>query len=79
MIGLMGVLTSIISWLICIFAIVASIAITVVLWLTYFDVRNTQDDNIKYSHFEEFLRNETMIHAMAILATIIMVRNLIIM
>lgn len=74
MIGLMGVLTSIISWLICIFAVIASIAITVVLWLTYFDVRKTQDAKIKYSYFEEFLRNETMIYAMAIIATVIMVR-----
>lgn len=73
MIGLMGVLTNIISWLICVFAIIASIAITVVLWLTYIDVRRTQDAKIKYSYFEEFLRNETMIYAMAIIATVIMV------
>lgn len=76
MICMMGVLTSIISWLICIFAIIASIAITVVLWLTYFDIRKTQDTKIKYSYFEEFLRNETAIYAMAIIATVIMVTDL---
>lgn len=76
MICMMGVLTSIISWLICIFAIIASIAITVVLWLTYYDIRKTQDAKIKYSYFEEFLRNETAIYAMAIIATVIMVTDL---
>lgn len=75
MIGLMGVLTSIISWVICVFAVIASIAVTVVLWTTYFDIRKTQDAKIKYSYFEEFLRNETAIYAMAIIATIIMVTD----
>lgn len=73
MIGLMGVLTSIISWVICVFAIIASIGITVVLWLTYYDIRKMPDAKIKYSYFEEFLRNETAIYAMAIIATVIMV------
>lgn len=74
MICLMGVLTSIISWVICVFAVLASIGITVVLWATYFDIRKTQDSKIKYSYFDEFLRNETAIYAMAIIATVIMVK-----
>lgn len=69
----MGVLTSIISWVICLLAISASIGITAVLWVTYYDIRKTQDAKIKYSYFDEFLRNETAIYAMAIIATIIMV------
>ncbi|XP_031631172.1 CTL-like protein 1 [Contarinia nasturtii] len=73
MIGMMGVLTSIISWLICIFAIIASIAITVVLWITYLDVSKVKMDDFEYSNFDEFLRNETMIKSMAIIATIIMI------
>lgn len=75
MIGLMGVLTNIISWVIALFTLTASIAITVVLWTTYLDIRKTQDAKIKYSYFEEFLRNETAIYAMAIIATIIMVSH----
>lgn len=74
MIALMGVLTSIISWFICIFAVLVSVAVTVVLWLTYFDVRNQHDAKIKYSYLEEFVRNETAIYAVAIIATVIMVK-----
>lgn len=73
MIALMGVLTSIISWIICVFAIISSVVITVVLWITYFDIRKTEDAKIRYSHFDEFLRNETVIYATAIIATVIMV------
>lgn len=70
----MGILTSIISWCICIFAIVASVAVTVVLWVTYFDVRHNKGVE-NYSHLEEFIRNETAIYAVAIIATVIMVRH----
>lgn len=73
MIGLMGVLTSIISWVICVFAVISSVAVTVVLWITYFDIRKTEDAKIKYTHFEEFLQNETVVYATAIIATVIMV------
>lgn len=73
MIGLMGLLTSIISWIICVFAVISSVAITVVLWITYYDIRKTEDAKIKYTQFEEFLRNETVIYATAIIATVIMV------
>lgn len=73
MIALMGILTNIISWCICIFSIVASVAVTVVLWMTYFDVKNNKGVGAKYSHLEEFIRNETAIYAVAIIATIIMV------
>lgn len=73
MIGLMSVITSVISWVICIFAAISSIAVTIVLWITYFDIRKTEDTNNKYTQFEEFLRNETVIYATAIIATVIMV------
>lgn len=69
----MNYLTNIISWFICIFVTVASIAITVILWLTYFDIRNKQDNNVKYSQLEEFVRNENAIYVLAIIATIVMV------
>lgn len=75
MIGLMSVLTSIISWVICLFAAISSIAITSVLWITYFDIRRTEDTQIKYAYFDEFLRNETVVYATAIIMTVIMVIN----
>lgn len=73
MIGLMSVITSIISWVICVFAVLSSVAITIVLWITYFDIQKTQDAKVKYTHFEEFLHNETVLYATAIVATVIMV------
>lgn len=69
----MGVLTNIISWFVCVFAIVASVAVTTVLWLTYYDLRNKHDTTIKYSYLDQFIRNETAIYALAIIATVIMV------
>lgn len=73
MIGLMSVITSVISWVICIFAVISSIAVTVVLWITYFDIRKTENADIEYTRLEEFLRNETVLYATAIIATVIMV------
>lgn len=73
MIALMSVITSIISWVICIFAAISSVGITIVLWVTYINIRKTDDFKIKYTHFDEFLRNETVIYATAIVATVIMV------
>lgn len=73
MIGLMSVITSVISWVICIFAVISSIAVTVVLWIAYFDMRKKENEEIDSTLFEEFLRNETVLYATAIIATVIMV------
>lgn len=73
-IAMMSWFTNIITWFICVFVTVASIGITVVLWLTYYDVRNTVDTNVKYSYLEEFIRNENALYALAIFATIVMVK-----
>lgn len=73
MIALMGVLTNIIAWIICVFAVIASVAITVVLWITYIDIKKNQDTKAQYTFLEEFLRNETLVYATAIIATVIMV------
>lgn len=71
-IALMHVLTSIISWLICILVAVSSIAITAVLWWTYHGIRN--DPNFEaHSLLQQFVRNETAVYVLAILATIVMV------
>lgn len=73
MIALMGVLTNIIAWIICVFAVIASVAVTVVLWITYIDIKKNQNTKAQYTFLEEFLRNETLVYATAIIATVIMV------
>lgn len=77
-IGLMNWLTSLISWLICIFVAVSSIAITAILWWTYYDIRHTDESKVKWSILEEFVRNETGVYVLAIIATIVMVFILVI-
>lgn len=68
-------LTYLISWLICIFVVIASVAITAVLWVTYYNIKNDLDINEAHSLLQEFVRNETAIYVLAIIATIVMVRN----
>lgn len=75
MIGLMNWLTSLISWMICIFVTLSSVAITAILWWTYYDIRHVDQSKVKWSILEEFVRNETGIYVLAIIATIIMVCN----
>lgn len=72
-IALMHWLTHLISWLICIFVVVASIAITVILWMTYYNIKHDLDVNEAHSLLQEFVRNETAVYVLAIIATVIMV------
>lgn len=72
-IALMHVLTSLISWIICILVACSSIAITVILWWTYYNIKHNIDVDVKYSLLQEFTRNETAIYVLAIIATIVMV------
>lgn len=65
-------LTKIISWLICIFVGVVSIALTIILWTTYYKIKHG-DANIKHSLLENVARNETAVYILAIIATIVMV------
>lgn len=74
-IALMHWLTHLISWLICIFVVIASIAITVILWMTYYNIKHDLDVNEAHSLLQEFVRNETAIYVLAIIATIIMVKR----
>jgi solute carrier family 44 (choline transporter-like protein), member 1 len=67
LIGLLHYLTHIISWLICIFVGIASIAITALLWWTYYDLKNKK--NTGELSFAQFAGNETAIYVFAILAT----------
>jgi solute carrier family 44 protein 1 (choline transporter-like protein) len=65
-----------VSWLICILVAAASIAITVVLWITYYDIKHNTSN--KLSQIEEVLRNETGVYVVAIIATIVMIILLVI-
>lgn len=69
----MHVLTSLISWLICILVAVSSIAITVILWWTYYSITHDTELQEKHSLLQEFVRNETAVYVLAIIATIVMV------
>lgn len=74
-IALMHWLTYLVSWVICIFVSIVSIAITVVLWMTYYSIKHDLDTNVKHSMLQEFVRNETAVFVLAILATIVMVNG----
>ena len=68
LIGLLHYLTQIISWLICIFVAVASIAITVLLWMTYYDIKNKKE-RAELSQLAQYVQNETAVYVFAIIAT----------
>ncbi|KAL9903511.1 choline transporter-like 1 isoform X2 [Glossina fuscipes] len=75
---LMHWLSRIVSWLICIFVIVASLGLTVALWYAYYSIRNKTKTNAQFSYLEEFVRNEQAVFVLAILATITMIILLVI-
>lgn len=68
LIGLLHYLTQIISWLICIFVAVASIGLTVLLWWTYYDIKNKKQ-HAELSQLSQFVQNETAVYVFAIIAT----------
>lgn len=72
LIGLLHYLTQIISWLICIFVGVASIAITVLLWYTYYDIKRKKE-SAELNQLAQYLQNETAVYVFAIIATIVMI------
>ncbi|XP_058461950.1 choline transporter-like 1 [Malaya genurostris] len=78
LITMLHVLTAIISWVICIFVAVASIAITGLLWWSYYKAKHNMDVDPKLSYLEELVRNETTIYVLAIAATCIMIILLVI-
>jgi len=67
-------LSRVVSWLICVLAIVASVGLAGVLWYAYYSLRN-KVPNTTTSHLEEFLRNRDAVLALAVIATITMVRQ----
>lgn len=72
LVGLLHYLTQIISWLICIFVAIASIAITALLWYTYYDLRKKKEMG-DLSSVAQIVQNETAVYVFAIIATIAMI------
>lgn len=68
LIGLLHYLTQIVSWLICIFVGVAAIAVTGLLWYTYYNIKKNKD-HAELSQLNQFVQNETAVFVFAIIAT----------
>jgi solute carrier family 44 (choline transporter-like protein), member 1 len=73
LIGLLHYLTQIISWLICIFVGIASIALTGLLWYTYYEIKKKKEADEEFSQLGQFVQNETAVFVFAIIATIAMI------
>lgn len=69
LIGLLHYLTQMVSWLICIFVGIASIAITGLLWWTYYDIKHKKE-HAELSQLAQFVQNETAVFVFAIIATV---------
>lgn len=76
LVTLMHWMSRIISWLICVMVIVASLALTAALWYAYYSIRNKSRTNAQFSMLEEFIRNEDAVYILAILATIALVSEM---
>lgn len=68
LVGLLHYLTQFVSWLICIFVGLASIAITALLWYTYYDIKNKKE-HAELSQLSQFVQNESAVFVFAIIAT----------
>lgn len=64
-------LTQLISWIICIVVAVASIAITVLLWMTYYRANKGLADGTNLSLLESVVKNNTALYGLAIIASVI--------
>ncbi|XP_059615111.1 choline transporter-like 1 [Phlebotomus argentipes] len=73
MVAMLHWLTKIVSWIICLFVALSSIALTAILWWTYYSIKHKHEVETKYSLLEELLRNETAIYSLAIIATLVMI------
>lgn len=73
LVTMMHWLSRIVSWIICVLVIVASVALTVALWYAYYNIRNKSGVNTQYSMLEEFVRNQQAVLTLAVLATITMI------
>lgn len=73
LVGMMHYLSTVISWLICVLVVVVSACLTGALWWAWYSVKSKRGLSSNYSIVEEYLRNETAIYVLAIIATIVMV------
>lgn len=72
LVTMMHWLSRLVSWLICVLVIVASVGLAGALWYAYYSIRKNKSLNT-YSQLEEFLRNQDAVFALAVIATITMV------
>ncbi|XP_060655120.1 choline transporter-like 1 [Drosophila nasuta] len=70
-------LSRLVSWIICVLVIIASVGLAGALWYAYYSIRN-KSPNVQYSQLEEFLRNRDAVFALAVIATITMIILLVI-
>ncbi|XP_034481888.1 CTL-like protein 1 [Drosophila innubila] len=77
LVTMMHWLSRVVSWLICVLVIVASVGLAGALWYAYYNIRN-KSAPATLSHLEEFLRNKDAVFALAVIATITMIILLII-
>ncbi|KAM7357809.1 choline transporter-like protein 1 [Cochliomyia hominivorax] len=73
LVTLMHWLSRIVSWLICVLVIVASVGLCGALWYAYYSIKHKEKINTQFSYLEEFVRNEQAVFTLAILATITMI------
>uniref|UniRef100_A0A6P4FXR8 Choline transporter-like protein n=1 Tax=Drosophila rhopaloa TaxID=1041015 RepID=A0A6P4FXR8_DRORH len=73
LVTMMHWLSRIVSWVICVLVIVASVALTVALWYAYYNIKHKSGNNTQYSLLEEYVRNQQAVLTLAVLATITMI------
>ncbi|XP_017107767.2 choline transporter-like 1 [Drosophila bipectinata] len=73
LVTMMHWLSRIVSWVICVLVIVASVGLTAALWYAYYNIRYKSGINTQYSLLEEFVRNQQAVLTLAVLATITMI------
>ncbi|KAL7732019.1 hypothetical protein ACLKA6_015782 [Drosophila palustris] len=78
LVTMMHWLSRVVSWLICVLVIVASVGLAGALWYAYYSIRNKSASATYTSHLEEFLRNKDAVFALAVIATITMIILLVI-
>lgn len=66
-------LSRVVSWIICVLVIVASVGLAGALWYAYYNIRYKSGVNVQYTRLEEFVRNQDAVLTLAVLATITMV------
>ncbi|KAH8240240.1 hypothetical protein KR032_012388 [Drosophila birchii] len=73
LVTMMHWLSRVVSWIICVLVIVASVGLAGALWYAYYNIRYKSGINVQYTRLEEFVRNQDAVLTLAVLATITMI------